>query len=90
MLTLRPGFASDLLVPFPGRLGRAIEISVACTIVMVVSMTYEIPETALSTYLIFFAAKGNSGLNIVMGAGYWGSDLPVLLPVQCKQARSRG
>ncbi len=67
MLTLRPGFVSDLLAPVPGRLGRAIEISVACTIVMVVSMTYEIPETALSTYLIFFAAKENSGLNIVMG-----------------------
>ena len=58
-------FVAALIDPAPGRFARAAEIAVACTLVMIVSMTYEIPQVALSTYLVFFAAKTDAGLNIV-------------------------
>ncbi len=61
-----PDFYADLLAPFEGRLSRTLEIAVVCMIVVIVSMMHQIPEPAISVYLIFFVAKENSGLNIVM------------------------
>jgi multidrug resistance protein MdtO len=58
-------FQTDLLDPFPGRAARACEIACACTLVTLVVMTYDIPSPALSTYLVFFVAKENSGESIV-------------------------
>ncbi len=66
MLTPGSGLLADLVDPFPGRLARSLEISVACMLVVLVSMTYQIPDPALSAYLVFFAAKEDSGLNILM------------------------
>ncbi|MCJ2053904.1 FUSC family protein [Methylobacterium sp. J-070] len=60
-----PSFLSDLLDPYPGRASRAVEIACACTLVVLVVMTYGMPDPALSTYLIFFVAKENSGQSIV-------------------------
>jgi multidrug resistance protein MdtO len=59
-------FLTDMLAPFDGRLARSLEITIAAMLVVVVSMTFQIPEPALSAYLIFFVAKNNSGLNILM------------------------
>src|SRR5208282_4258463 len=61
-----PALFADLLEPSEGRLARAFEITFVCMMVVIVSMMYQIPEPAISTYLIFFAAKENSGLNILM------------------------
>lgn len=61
-------FVAALVDPAPGRFARAAEIAVSCTLVMIVSMTYDIPQVALSTYLVFFAAKTDAGLNILTGA----------------------
>jgi multidrug resistance protein MdtO len=57
---------ADLLAPSPERLARSLEISIACMLVVLISMTFEIPDPATSTYLIFFAAKEDAGRNIVM------------------------
>lgn len=65
MLTARRGFIDALADPAGGRLRRAGEMAVACALVVVVSMTFELPEPALSAYLIFFAAKDNAGQSIV-------------------------
>ncbi len=66
MLTPGSGLVADLVDPFPGRLARSLEISVACALVVLVSMTFQIPDPATSAYIIFFAAKEDSGLNILM------------------------
>src|SRR5262249_50743120 len=60
------GLTADLIANDPGRSARALEISVACAMAVIVSMTFQIPDPAISAYLIFFAAKDNSALNIVM------------------------
>ena len=65
MLTPGSGLVADLVDPFPGRLARSLEISIACALVVLVSMTFQIPDPALSAYLVFFAAKEDSGLNIL-------------------------
>lgn len=59
------GFLADLIDPFPGRAARTVEIACACTLVVLVVMTYGMPDPALSTYLIFFVTKENSGQSVV-------------------------
>jgi multidrug resistance protein MdtO len=59
-------FKAELLAPFPGRLSRAFEVSLVCAFVVIVSMTYQIPSPDVSAYVVFFAAKENSGLNMLM------------------------
>jgi multidrug resistance protein MdtO len=61
----RSGLAADLVEPYAGRSARALEISFVCMIVVIISMMFQIPEPALSTYLVFFAAKENSVANIL-------------------------
>jgi multidrug resistance protein MdtO len=61
----RSGLAADLVEPYAGRSARALEISFVCMIVMIISMMFQIPDPALSTYLVFFAAKENSVENIL-------------------------
>jgi multidrug resistance protein MdtO len=56
---------ADILDPFPGRAARAVEISIVCALVVLVSMTYGIPDPATSTYLVFFAAKEDCGEGII-------------------------
>jgi len=59
------GLAADLVEPYAGRLARTLEISFVCMIVVIVSMMFQIPDPAVSTYLVFFAAKENSVANIL-------------------------
>jgi multidrug resistance protein MdtO len=66
MLMFSTGFTADLLAPSPGRFSRAFEISLVATLVVIVLMTFQIPEPAISTYIVFFAAKENSGLSMLM------------------------
>lgn len=63
---LSKAFKTELLAPFPGRLSRAFEISLVSALVVIVSMTFQIPSPDVSAYVIFFAAKENSGLNMLM------------------------
>jgi multidrug resistance protein MdtO len=62
---IRPRLLHNLVDPFPGRVRRTADICIACMLVVLVSMTYQIPEPALSTYLIFFVAKENSGSSLL-------------------------
>ena len=61
----RSGLAVDLVEPYTGRSARALEISFICMIVVIISMMFQIPDPAISTYLVFFAAKENSVENIL-------------------------
>jgi len=53
------------LLPTPGRLSRSARVALACVLVTVASMALETPETAVSCYLIFFAAKETAEASIL-------------------------
>lgn len=55
------------LSPYPGRLGLALRMAVMCMGVVLVTMTFQVPEAAISGYLIFFAAKDDAGTSTMMG-----------------------
>ena len=61
----RRAILHDLLAPTPGRLGRTLEITIKVAIVVVISMTFQIPDPALSAYIIFFVSKEDSGRSIL-------------------------
>ncbi|MFF7395730.1 FUSC family protein [Achromobacter sp. NPDC008082] len=45
------------LAPFPGRAAMAWRIALVCALTAMVAMTYGIPESAISCYLVFFVMK---------------------------------
>ncbi|WMD20224.1 FUSC family protein [Achromobacter seleniivolatilans] len=47
----------SLLAPFPGRAAMAWRIALVCALTAMVAMTYGIPESAISCYLVFFVMK---------------------------------
>lgn len=57
----------DELRPYPGRFGLALRMALMCVGVVFVTMTYQVPEAAISGYLIFFAAKDDAGTSTMMG-----------------------
>ncbi|MCZ0737373.1 FUSC family protein [Phreatobacter sp. AB_2022a] len=57
----------DELRPYPGRLGLALRMAIMCVGVVLVTMTFQVPEAAISGYLIFFAAKDDAGTSTMMG-----------------------
>ena len=67
MLTLgRPSILHDLLAPSSGRVERTLQITAVTTIVVIIAMTFQIPDPALSTYIIFFVAKEDTGRSILI------------------------
>ena len=56
----------DLLVPSPGRGSRTFELVLKVAIVVVISMTFQIPDPALSAYIVFFVSKEDSGRSILI------------------------
>ena len=56
----------DIVAPSPGRLARALEVTVVCAIVVLIAMTFQIPDPAISAYLVFFVAKEDSGRSILL------------------------
>ncbi len=67
--------ALDDLRPCPGRAGLTWRIALLCALVTGAGMMYEIPEAAISCYLIIFLMKPDAVVNIGTGIG-----LLVLLP----------
>lgn len=68
----RPSFLPivwEELQPYPGRLDLSVRMAILCMLVTVVAMANQVPEAALSCYLIFFASKDNSGSGILIGLG---------------------
>ncbi|MET3926321.1 FUSC family protein [Devosia sp. 2618] len=62
-------FLREELKPYDGRLGRSLRMALACVIVVLVAMSQQVPEAALSCYLIFFASRNNAGSGILIAAG---------------------
>ncbi|MHA6729279.1 FUSC family protein [Devosia sp. A369] len=57
------------LRPYDGRLGASLRMALACMIVVLIAMSQQVPEAALSCYLIFFAARNNAGSGILIAGG---------------------
>lgn len=60
-----PALLWQELQPTKGRLSRSLRMAVACVLVTVVSMALEMPETAVSCYLVFFAAQETAAATIL-------------------------
>lgn len=69
--TDRSLFAQALadLAPFPGRAALTWRIALLCALVCAVSMLYQIPEAAISCYLIIFLMKPDAVQNIGTALG---------------------
>src|SRR5277367_5879313 len=55
------------LAPVPGRREMTIRIVVGVVLVTIISMTLQVPETALSAYMVFFVTKENRVLTTLTG-----------------------
>lgn len=58
------------LQPAPGRAGLAWRIALLCALVTGVGMMFQIPEAAISCYLVIFLMKPDTVVNIVTGFGF--------------------
>jgi uncharacterized membrane protein YccC len=55
------------LAPFPGRREMTIRLVVGAVLVTIISMSLEIPEAAISAYMVFFVTKENRVLTTLAG-----------------------
>lgn len=58
------------LAPFPGRAAMTWRVALLCALVSAAAMMYEVPEAAISCYLILFLTKPDAVVNIGTGAGF--------------------
>jgi len=56
----------DELQPYEGRLGLSLRTALVCVLVVAVAMSQQVPEAALSCYLVFFAARDNAGSGLLI------------------------
>lgn len=61
------GFLRHELAPFPGRLNPVLRTLVSCTLVIVISMTLQIPFLALSLIMVFFITQANAAVTRMVG-----------------------
>lgn len=57
------------LAPFPGRAGLTWRAALLCAIVSAVAMAYEIPEAAISCYLVIFVMKPDGSESMLTAIG---------------------
>ncbi|MVW71960.1 FUSC family protein [Bordetella sp. 15P40C-2] len=56
----------DLTDPFPGRLAQTWRIALVCALTTMVAAVYQIPEAALSCYLVFFVMKADAAESSIL------------------------
>lgn len=54
------------LAPFPGRLATAWRVAAVCALVAGIAMMFNIPESAISCYLVIFLMKADGAENMVV------------------------
>jgi uncharacterized membrane protein YccC len=55
------------LAPFPGRGAETLRMVITIALVVIISMTLQIPEALLSAYMVFFVSKENKVVTTVIG-----------------------
>jgi len=61
-VTWWPALLRDVLAPSPGRFNAMVRLVVATAIVLVTSMTLEVPTVALSLFIVFYLTRLTSGV----------------------------
>lgn len=54
------------LAPFPGRMATAWRVAAVCALVAGIAMMFNIPESAISCYLVIFLMKADGAENLVV------------------------
>lgn len=57
------------LAPFPGRLGTSWRVAAVCALVAGIAMLFQIPESAISVYLVIFLMKADGAENTLVASG---------------------
>jgi len=57
------------LAPFPGRALMMWRIVISVVVVIIISMTLQTPETAVSAYMVLFVSKENRATTTIAGVG---------------------
>lgn len=57
------------LLPFDFRLATTWRIALLCALMVAIAMIYEIPESAISCYLIIYLIKADAVQNILLSVG---------------------
>ncbi|MFC4625928.1 FUSC family protein [Daeguia caeni] len=82
--SLRETFAD--LAPFPGRLATSWRVAAVCALVAGIAMMFNIPESAISCYLVIFLMKADGAENTVVGtAAIFAISLLVVLMIPIVQ-----
>ncbi|HEY1147730.1 MAG TPA: FUSC family protein [Pseudoduganella sp.] len=67
-------FLRDALQPYPGRIDASLRMVLACLVIVTISMTLQIPSTALAAYMVFFisredmATTAKTGIALIVAA----------------------
>jgi len=70
------------LQPYEGRLGMSLRTALVCMLVVAMAMSQQVPEAALSCYLVFFASRDNAGSGLLIAiALIFAASLGILLGV---------
>ena len=62
----RRSLAQEIIAPSRARFERTVQLTLLAMIVVVISMTFQIPDPALSSYILFFVLKEDSGRSILI------------------------
>ncbi|WP_052201793.1 FUSC family protein [Ensifer sp. ZNC0028] len=74
----------DELQPYPGRLDLSLRMALVTTLVAVTAMALQVPEAAISCYLVFFAFRADAGSGILIAIGLLvGATIGILLAIVC-------
>lgn len=57
------------LAPFPGRMATSWRVATACALVACIAMMFQIPESAISCYLVIFLMKADGAENTIVATG---------------------
>src|ERR1700744_3955175 len=61
------GFLRDELTPFPGRLNVALRCIASAALVIVTSMTLQVPDLAVSLLVVFYVTQSNVVVTRITG-----------------------
>ena len=62
----RRSLVKEIVAPSRARLQRTVQLTLLAMIVVVISMTFQIPDAALSSYILFFVLKEDSSRSILI------------------------
>jgi len=76
------GFLREELAPRPGRVAAVARIAISCTLVVFITMLYQVPEPAYAAYIVFFLGRGDQAVTVLTGVvGALGATLATVFTI---------